>query len=86
MASDPIPKFMFLDEDSQEMNDKRIRTVITYKERENKIQKIPIKRVHQTIPTIYRPNSQSIFNLEYSNKYGVLLQATENEVLVVDEE
>jgi hypothetical protein len=84
MASESLPKFMFLDEDSQEMNDKRIRTLITYKEHETKVEKIPVKRVHNTIPTAYRPNSKGIFNLEYSNKYGVLLQATEDEVLVVD--
>ena len=85
MASEPLPKFMFLNEDSQEMSDLRIRTQITYKEHDKKAEKIPVKRVHNTIPTAYKPNSKGIFNLEYSNKYGVLLQSTEDKVLVVDD-
>lgn len=33
MASESLPKFMFLHEDSQEMSDKRIRTYQIYEEK-----------------------------------------------------
>jgi hypothetical protein len=63
MASESLPKFMFLHEDSPEMNDKRIRTLQTYKESGDKAEKVAVKRVHNTIPTSYKPNSKGIFNL-----------------------
>lgn len=63
MATESLPKFMFLHEDSQEMNDKRIRTLLTYRETDGKPEKVSIKRVHNTIHTPYKPNSAGIFNL-----------------------
>ena len=63
MANESLPKFMFLHEDSQEMNDKRIRTIQTYREAGDKTEKVAVKRVHNTIPTTHKPNSKGIFNL-----------------------
>ena len=78
MASESLPKFMFLHEDSQEMTDKRIRTLQTYKEiNDNKVEKVLTKRVNNTISTPLKPNSQGIFNLGHAYRIQSIPTSTD---------
>jgi len=45
------------------MSDKRIRTYQTYREEGDRAERVYVKRVNNTIPTLHPPNSQGIFNL-----------------------
>jgi hypothetical protein len=64
MASESLPKFMFLHEDSEQMKDKRIQTIRAYEEGEGgAIERKAYKRIHNTIPTHQKPSSTGIYNL-----------------------
>ena len=58
MSNETLPKFMFLQEDSEQMRDKRIQTIQSYKETgDGEVERIREKRINNTIPTEHQPYS-----------------------------